>query len=318
MAALVDRELLLSPLRPSVRRFKRFIRSLTEMPHRRSTSLEELQRTLSPVFLIGGNRSGTSVVTAVLSQHPELEGLFEGGCEPTYLEGDHARGYCESFHVWRHLNPSDWRLRYRRELPFWSLPQYVSGFYRTRARGPRERFDLAWDVQRLRKTDKQPLIKEHFNMFRIGLIMDVFPRARFVLTIRPWRDFLEMGMHKWFHDGLGTILSASHPRGGLQWHLANLIAHYDLETFAPGRYAVTWLDALHEGPASARKVFEQALETLSLAPFDFDLSILEPYWTKRREVDRAAAQEDHDFHLAKRIVGFEREMLQAAAGKHSE
>lgn len=309
---LIDQELVLSPIRPTVRRFKRLLSSLRETPRRRATSLEELQQVLSPVFLIGGNRSGTSVVTAILSQHPELEGVFEGSCQPTYIGGVHARGYCESMHVWRHLNPSDWRLRFHRELPFWSLPQHVSAFYRTSAGSPRERFNLAWDVQRLRKTDKQPLIKDHFNIFRVGLIMDVFPRARFVLTIRSWRDFLEMGVHKWMHDGLGTKLTASHPRGGLQWYLANLVAHYDLEVFAPGRYAVTWLDALHQGPESARQVLQGVLQALSLAPFEFDLSIFEPYWSKRRKLDQTVALEGHNFHQIKRIVEFERRLLQGA------
>ena len=298
-------------LRPPVRRIKRFLRSVKEAGKRGSTSLERLQQELSPVFVIGGNRSGTSVVTSILNQHPELEGLFEGGREPVYIGGGHVQGYCQSLHVWRHLSPSDWERRKNGELPFWSLPQYVSGFYRHRARSPRERFDLAWEVARLRTTDRQPLINDHFNIFRIGLIMDVFPRARFVLVTRSWRDFLEMGVHKWMHDGLGTSLSAARPRGGLQWHLVNLIARYDLEVFAPGRYAEAWLDALHQGSDSAKQVFRRVLETLALSPFECDLRILEPSWSKRRDLDRTAALQEHDFSLIQRIVGCERQLLQA-------
>ena len=34
---------------------------------------------LTPIFIVGTNRSGTSMVTSLLSQHPDLEGIFPDG-----------------------------------------------------------------------------------------------------------------------------------------------------------------------------------------------------------------------------------------------
>ena len=31
---------------------------------------------LSPLFVLGGNRSGTSLITAIVAQHSQLEGIF--------------------------------------------------------------------------------------------------------------------------------------------------------------------------------------------------------------------------------------------------
>jgi hypothetical protein len=276
-------------------------------------SLERLQ-TLAPIFVIGGNRSGTSVVSSILSQHPGLEGLFTGALEPSYDDGGHVQAFCRSLHVWGDLIPRglDWRLRANRELPFWSLPHYLSGLYRHRARHDRERFRLAWAVARLRKTERPSLINDHFNLFRVGLIMDVFPSARFILTMRSWRDFIGAGLHKWTHDRSRTTVSAARPRAGLHWHLANLVARYDLESFAPGRYAVAKLEALHQGPESARAAFEQILRTLKLSPCEFDLRTLEPFWSKNRPSAPAGeALEERDFELVRQIVGFERDLLRS-------
>lgn len=167
-------------------------------------------------------------------------------------------------------------------------------------------------MARLRKTERQPLINDHFNLFRVGLIMDVFPRARFILTMRSWRDFLEAGLHKWTHDRSRTTVSAARPRAGLHWHLANLIARYDLESFAPGRYIVAKLDALHQGPESARAVFEQIVQALKLSPFTFDLRTLERFWVQGRPSEPSEeALERRDFELIRQIVGFERDLLRS-------
>jgi len=288
---------------------RRLVSDILEQPRRRSTSLDRLRQELSPVFVIGGNRSGTSVVTSILAQHPQLEGLFSGSIEPTYNPSGHSIGFCESMHVWHSLIPSDRDRRRNNQLPFWALPQYVSQTYRHRARSDKERFNLAWSVQRLRRSSRHPLIKDQFNMLRVGLIKDVFPRAKLVLVSRSWLNFTERSIHKWVHDGLGTNLNEDDPCVGFQWHLVNLIARYNLEAHAPKQYTEVWLDWLHRGPKSAQESFQKLVMGLSLTPFEFDLGILKSYWVG--DEDSRPDSDSKEFDIVKQIVEFERKLLKA-------
>jgi len=291
---------------------RQLLASLRERGKRRRVNLRAVTQTLSPLFVLGSNRSGSSLVSSILGQHPELEGLFDGPLAPAYDDAGHAQGYCESLHLWPILSPSERRRRTQQELPFWSLPNYVSEGYRRKVCNDRERFDLAWAIQRQRQTEQTPLINDHYNMFRTGLIVDLFPRTRFLLVTRPWRDFLKSGIHKWSRDGMQTALTAARPRGGMHWHLVNLIARYDLESFAPGRYAEVWLDVIQQGAEPARKAFESCLRQLNLAPFDFDFTLMEPTWQKRSKEPSQNGTREHDFSWVPQIVEFERQLLREA------
>ena len=283
---------------------------LRDWPSRRALPLEELRQRLSPVFIVGGNRSGTSMVSSILSQHPELEGIFSGDTESTYNEAGHSNGFCESFHLWKFLVDSARDTRSQdNHLPFWSLPQYLAAFYRHRPKDRKEILEIVWDLQRNRSTEKQPFIKNQYNTLRIGLLSEVFPHARYVLVSRPWRDFIERGIHKWSHDGNNTDLRADRPRVGFHWHLLNLIARYDLETYVPGRYVEIWLNVLHRGPEAAQKEFQRVLAALSLAPFEFDLGVLGPQWEKRKQ--REQEFENAEFDVIRDIIKLERRVVTA-------
>lgn len=293
------------------------ISRLRDWRSRQALPVEELRQRLSPVFIVAGNRSGTGVVTSILNQHPELEGIFSSTTESTYDEAGHSNGFCDSYHLWKFLEDSARDTRgQENQLPFWSLPQYLGAYYRHRPKDEKEIFEIVWDLQRNRATEKQPLIKNLYNDFRIGLLSEVFPLARYVLVSRPWRNFIERGIHKWTHDGRGTVFSLRHPRAGLHWHLVNLITRYDLETYAPGRYAEIWLDVLHQGPESAQQAFQKALRAISLAPFEFDLRVLEPQWAKRRN-EGPAAEGRADLDVIRTVVEFERQVL-AAMSPHPQ
>jgi hypothetical protein len=253
-----------------------WLTNIIQWQKQRALDLPRLRKELSPVFVIGANRSGTSVVTYLLSQHPELEGLFSEAVEPHYSESGHSIGFCESMHIWRHLLPDPTFRLQQNHLPFWGLPNYIGQTYRDRAKGDSERRRLAWNVEMYRKSDRTPLIKDQMNTLRVGMICDVFPNARFVLVSRSWQDFTSRGVHKWSVDGSETNLDR--PLAGFHWNLVNLVTRYDLEIYAPGRYATVWLDNLHMGQAQTSTAFAKLCSNLSLAPHDFDFSAISKHW----------------------------------------
>jgi len=296
----------MSRIRTAIGGLRRLVETVLESGRRRASFAGA--QALSPVFVIGANRSGTSVVSSILAQHPELEGLFAGSLDPSRSIAGHSIGFCESSHVWPWLMPDEAQRRANGDLPFWGLPEYLASAYRCHVSSDRERGALAFAVERLRRTPRDPLIKDQVNTLRIGLIRDVFPNARFVLVTRPWRDFLARGLDKWARDGLGTRLSAARPVAGLHWYLLNLVARYDLEAYAPGRYAELWLDALQDSADSARGSLQSALKAIRLSSFEFDLAILEPQWARTKGTP-ARRPEDPEFGLIPDIVEAERTLL---------
>ena len=292
-----------------LRRAREWFRYVAQWRQRREIDIQRLREELSPIFVIGANRSGTSVLSYLMSQHPDLEGIFCNDVEPQYAESGHSLGFCESMHVWRHLVP-DPEARWRRgHLPFWGLPSYIGQTYRDHAFGDRERRRLAWDVVRNRRTDKMPLIKNNLNSLRVGLITDVFPRARFVLICRPLQDFTSRSIKKWSSDGSGTAFDR--PLASFHWNMVNLVARYDLEIFAPGRYAIVSLDELTAGPSQASDTFARIAAELSLSPHVFDFTALAPHWKGDSALSSSLTC---GFEEVRSIVESERQIL---SGIHS-
>ena len=129
-----------------------------------------------------------------------------------------------------------------------------------------------------RKSDKTPLLKNNLNILRIGLINDVYPRARFVLVCRSVNDFISSSIHKWETDGSGTLFKQ--PLAAYHWHIVNLVARYELEIYAPGRYTIIWLDRINSGNEGAKDEFNKLCNDLSIKTYDFDFSELNKYWDK--------------------------------------
>lgn len=293
-----------SQLKNKVRRVRESFRNALNWRRQRSFNYKHLRDELSPIFVIGANRSGTSVITSILAQHPDLEGIFSGAENSQFDDMGHSIGFCESMHVWRHLMPDPESRRPQGHLPFWGLPSYIGKAYRDRASGDRERRRLALDLETCRLTNKMPLIKDQFNCLRIGLIADVFPNARFVLCCRSWQDFTSSSLHKWGNDSSNTAMDR--PLAGFHWNMVNLVARYDLEIYFPGHYTIVWLDTLHIGQVQAREAFTRITDKLCLNPCKFDFSELTQYW---RQPSTDTFPKDVGFNDVPAIVESERQIL---------
>jgi hypothetical protein len=215
----------------------------------------------------------------MLSQHPDLDGIFDGADRPHFDRSGHSHGYCESQHVWGYLNPDDSVRHENGHLPYWGLPQYLQYAYRESPSGYGEICRLAWDVLRHRNADhQQPLIKDLFNTLRIGMIVRVFPSARFVLICRSWEEFSKRSISKWAR--VSTDQDTSRPVAGLHWSMINTIARFDLEIHAPGRYSIVWLEALQASSEEAAESLKRVTTDLGLAPHAYDLSPLAIKWAE--------------------------------------
>lgn len=248
-----------------------------------SYKVAELERKqIEPVFVVGANRSGTSLITYILSQHPKLEGLFKTN-KISIDDVGHIRGYCESGHIWTFLKVAYRKRKKNKQLPLWSLPNYLSTIYKNKVSGKFQCYLLVAAILKYRKTNKIPLIKDNYNTLRVGLIKQVFPKARFVFIYRESCNYITNGLHKWTYDKSGAPFNYSEPRIGLHWYLVNTIALYDLETYAKNDYAVIKLEDINNDESICYKALDNLLHGIRLEQYYFDLS--EIRFNKGKQVD---------------------------------
>ena len=226
---------------------------------------------MSPVFILGGNRSGTSLISSIISQNPEVEGVFQDNNVPLLSENKHVLAYCTSHHVWKHLAPlsDDWFNQ--NEGVLWGHPKHISKYYRDAPKSEKELLLLGNALQFYRKTNRIPLVNSHFNMFRIGLITKIFPNAKFILIIRDYQDHMRSCTHKWQKQNINIDF----PKIGLHWFTLNSCCIYDLKKYAGGNFFILDYSLLFQHNKKVNEILNKKLQTIGLGKFDYDLSVVD-------------------------------------------
>jgi hypothetical protein len=226
----------------------------------------------APIFIIGTNRSGTSITSSLFSQHPQLEGLFHGNTTNVMAKNGHTIGFCESSHIWSFLEDtnSDFYTR-TNEGALWGHPKHISQYYKDKNSTIFSNVILANLIQKYRKTDLRPLIKDQWNMLRIGFIKKYIPNAKFLLVYRDYENYISSCSHKWKKDGIEITT----PNIGLHWLNLNNTAIFDLRKFAPNDHAIISYRDLFDSEENVQKNLNLALEKVGLTPFQFDLSSID-------------------------------------------
>jgi hypothetical protein len=258
---------------------------------------------LAPVFVIGTNRSGTSIFTYILNQHPELEGLFEGNTEPGQKNvRNHIPGYCESTHIWDWLNNDSYFFQNKsQDHVLWCHPQAVSSLYRNDVKNEKESVLLANAIRNLMKTENRPLIKDQFNLFRIPLIKKAFPKAKFVFVYREYKHYIKSCNHTWFESKNAKPGSSI----GLHWLNGNTTAYYDLYHHAPNDFITINYNKFVANKEYAQEMLELVTQNAGLKNFEYDLSKinLKHQYLENKEYN------DFNMNFLDSIVDFEREVL---------
>ena len=226
---------------------------------------------IAPIFVIGTNRSGSSLCTLMLSKHPDIEGIFRSTETGHRIGADgHSYSGAEANHIWQGLIRLDYDIT-RGESVLWGLPESITKVY-VGSVPEGERRQLVDELLCARSTSKIPLVMNSHNVFRIRLIKELFPKARFVYMTRDHKSFITSGKHKWTADReVGVLRSDSYidyPHIGLHWLLINSIALYDLKKYAPKDHIRIKLQDL-QGEESVRKgTINRVIDFLELDPME--------------------------------------------------
>ena len=227
---------------------------------------------LSPIFVIGANRSGTSLITSLLTQHNELEGLFSGHLKPTFIDSTiHVIGYCESEHIWPWLRNPDVNFNNLKKTPdgmLWGHPKYISSAYKDTPKNKKEVLYMANAIAQYRRTKKYPLIKDQFNIFRIGLIKKAIPNAKFVLVVRNYDDYFKGCLHKWFIERKITEYRSIAPH----WILSNIVAYCDLKQYAGNDHTIVNYNEIINNVTKRESAMNDICKKLGLNSYKFNFA----------------------------------------------
>ncbi len=288
---------------------KYFFLEIRLFPKKIKLNLNKIGENLSPIFVVGANRSGTSIITSIFSQHPELEGIF-GNTKIEYDDSGHSIGFCESMHIWHELMPNPEIRKLNGHLPYWGLPKYISSAYKNQIKNNTEKRKLIWRLQRFRISNKRPLIKDQFNALRIGMISAVFPKSKFIFCYRRLDEFTTNSIHKWSNDKKNKTTKFEIPLASMHWHMLNLISLYELEIYFPGQYSIICLDEIQSSRETAKKTFEESLNILKLSPFQFDYSNLSKNWqSEENKKNKIKSVHEESLLGIREIIGFEKKII---------
>jgi len=228
---------------------------------------------LSPIFIIGGNRSGTSLISSLISQHHQVEGIFENSEFPKLSKyGKHVLAYCTSHHVWNFLVKMKSNWTHQDEGVLWGHPKNISKYYIDKPRNAKQSLILANAIQFFRKTEKTPLLNSHYNMFRVGMIKKIFPNAKFILIIKDYNEIITSCYDKWEKQKINI----EYPKIGLHWFTTNSCCLYDLKKYASADYCVIEFAELFNKEEKTIKMLNNKLENIGLDKFSYDLDIIKP------------------------------------------
>lgn len=238
---------------------------------RRARAKYSVASKIAPIFVIGTNRSGTSLCTLILSKHPDIEGIFRSS-EPGHRITDdgHSSSGAEANHIWQGLDSPDYDLTVG-ESVLWGLPESISKLYAGSVAAD-EKLQLVDELLSARATGKIPLVLNSRNVLRIRLIKELFPKARFVFMTRDHKSFIKSGKHKWTKDreigALGPSGYIDYPHIGLHWLLINSIALYDLRKYAAADYIHVKLRDLHGEESLRTETINRVFDFLGLDPME--------------------------------------------------
>ena len=214
---------------------------------------------------MGANRSGTSLVSHLISQHPEVQGLYNGNSQPVYLQTGHANAYAESMHIWQYLAPA-FKGIYR---VCWAHSRVLKYSYRDGIRNSKEEELLSFDFLRNNPGIKRPLVKNNYNTLRVPLIKQLFPGAVFVFVFRNKDDYVNRSFDKWEKEF--GLMPSDKAKIINHWLNANLHCISDLERLCKDEYVMININELLSSRDSCMQILDKSIVKLGLNEFSFDL-----------------------------------------------
>jgi len=227
---------------------------------------------IEPIFIIGSNRSGTSVITKILEQHPQLcktskESKKDNGSKTT---NGHYLGFSESTHLLEMLALKTFA---KKCFSKWAHPQFISNTYLNKYENKIDASKLIQEISNIEKTGKRPIIKDQLNILRIKFLIDIFPKAKFIYVKRDLESYITSNIHKLnisnIKENKNEVTNIC-----LHWMLCNLICNYELKSYAKERYIELNFETV-TNKELLRKELKNILEFIDVKKIDLNLEVID-------------------------------------------
>ena len=220
--------LIIEELRHLILRIKKpFFKSYQQRYINKKHSLE-----YQPIFVIGANRSGTGVCTKLLESHPlilktnndkDIQIDFKSKKK---LDSGHSIGFSESMHLLEGLNIDGFKKV--KEKALWGHPLHISYFYKDKYHDNIDISKMISVVEKAESQGKRAIIKDQINTLRIKMLVDIFPKAKFIYMRRSLKSFLISNAKRLYGsnittDELNKII--------VHWTITNLVSALELKQF---------------------------------------------------------------------------------------
>ena len=239
-------------------------------------------KNIQPIFLISANRSGSSLITSILRQHPNLRSLSKLEKSEIIIKNKHTIGFSEDY-IWNFLDdPTTDHFLKKNEGFLWSHPKYISSFYK-------EDFFLKKALYyEIYKEDskKIPLVSRNFFSLRIKLIKKIFPKAKIIFNIRSYKDYIKSNYHKYQNDkNYSRTFDKKTPEIGLHWYMLNSIIYYQLNKYFQDQFYLFNHEKFYDQNYDNQEELQKILDFLSLPKFEFSFQDVNTKYKFSKEID---------------------------------
>lgn len=230
--------------------------------------LNNIKNKEDPIFMVSTNRSGSSLLSSLIRQHPDIKSLDDDLItDEIKFDGDHTFGFSEDF-IWQGLeNFSSDHYNYIGEGFLWGHPKYLKDFYKEDYNFKNA---LKNEIYKSNSSQKRLFIKHSFFSLRLKLIKKIFPNASVIFNIRSYKDFITSNIDKLKKSIYKDAFKDNKPDLGLHWLIINTICYYHLEKYFPGKYFIVNHEKFYDKQIDNQKFMDEITNFLNLPKFNFN------------------------------------------------
>ena len=238
----------------------------------------------SPIFVVACNRSGTTLLSSIIAQHPGVYSEEDSKRDDFnfVIKNNHSTSSGYDNFYWEHLFPYD-GLHNKKDGFLNGSLEWISSIYK-------DDFFLKQalinEVYKKDLKDQRPLVVHPFNCFRLKLIKKLFPKAKIILNIRNVSDWIPSGLDKWSRPGSfeQSFENKRKPDLALNWYIQNSVAIYHMQKYFKDNFYIFHHEKLYDDNIDNNNLLGDLTNFLGLSEFNYDFKNVDVKFKFKKDI----------------------------------